>query len=67
LQLDENLLHLVIADDGAGFAVDAAGGPGEGHFGLTLMRERARSVGGSLGVHSAIGDGAQVSLRVPVV
>ena len=66
LQLDDDLLHLVIADDGAGFAVDAAGGPGEGHFGLTLMRERARSVGGSLTVQSAVGEGARVSLRVPV-
>ena len=66
LQLEDDLLSLVIADDGAGFAVDAAGGPGEGHFGLTLMRERARSVGGSLSVQAAVGEGTRVSLRVPV-
>jgi two-component system, NarL family, sensor kinase len=56
----------VVADDGGGFAVDDAGGPGEGHFGLTLMRERARSVGGSLSVRSAVGEGTRVSLQVPV-
>ena len=66
LRLEDDLLNLEIADDGAGFAVDAAGGPGEGHFGLTLMRERARSVGGSLTVQSAVGEGARVNLRVPV-
>ena len=66
LRLEDDLLNLEIADDGAGFAVDAAGGPGEGHFGLTLMRERARSVGGSLTVDSAVGEGARVNLRVPV-
>jgi signal transduction histidine kinase len=66
LQLEDDRLSLVIADDGAGFTVDDAGGPGEGHFGLTLMRERAHSVGGSLGVRSAPGEGARVSLQVPV-
>jgi signal transduction histidine kinase len=66
LQLEDDRLSLVVADDGAGFAVDEAGGPGEGHFGLTLMRERARSVGGRLSVRSAIGEGARVSLQVPV-
>jgi signal transduction histidine kinase len=66
LQLEDDRLSLVIDDDGAGFTVDDAGGPGEGHFGLTLMRERAHSVGGSLSVQSAPGEGARVSLQVPV-
>ena len=63
---DDDRLTLVIVDDGAGFAVDDAGGPGEGHFGLTLMRERARSVGGGLSVRSAVGEGTRVSLQVPL-
>jgi signal transduction histidine kinase len=49
-----------------GFAVEEAGGPGEGHFGLTLMRERARSVGGSLAVTSRAREGVGVTLQVPV-
>lgn len=66
LRLEDDRLTLAIEDDGVGFQVDAVGGPGEGHFGLTLMRERARSAGGGLGVRSAPGEGTAVTLRVPV-
>jgi signal transduction histidine kinase len=66
LMVEDDRLTLTITDDGVGFAVAEAGGPGEGHFGLTLMRERARSVGGSLAVTSGAGEGAQVALQVPV-
>lgn len=66
LQVEDDRLTLRISDDGVGFAVEEAGGPGEGHFGLTLMRERARSVGGSLAVTSRAREGAGVTLQVPV-
>jgi signal transduction histidine kinase len=56
---------LVIEDDGVGFQPTDAGGPGDGHFGLTLMRERARSAGGELAVRSAPGNGTGVALEVP--
>jgi signal transduction histidine kinase len=59
-------LALAIEDDGAGFSVGDVGGPGDGHFGLTLMRERARGAGGQLSVRSAAGQGACVTLEVPV-
>jgi signal transduction histidine kinase len=65
LQVEDDRLTLTISDDGVGFAVEETGGPGEGHFGLTLMRERARSVGGSLAVTSRSGEGAGVTLQVP--
>ena len=65
LELEDDRLSLEIADDGTGFAVDEASGPGEGHFGLTLMRERARSVGGTLSVGSAVEGGTRVRLQVP--
>ena len=50
----------------AGFSVGDVGGPGEGHFGMTLMHERARSAGGNLSVRSAAGQGVGVTLEVPV-
>jgi signal transduction histidine kinase len=66
LKVEDNRLTLTVSDDGVGFAVEEAGGPGEGHFGLTLMRERARSVGGRLAVTSRARAGARVALQVPV-
>ena len=66
LRIEEGTLTLEVEDDGVGFQPTEAGGPGDGHFGLTLMRERARSAGGNLTVSSAPRDGARVKLEVPV-
>jgi len=66
LRVGERRITLEIEDDGVGFRPADAGGPGDGHFGLTLMRERARSAGGLLTVTSAPDDGARVKLEVPV-
>jgi signal transduction histidine kinase len=66
LLVEDERLTLAIEDDGVGFQPAEAGGPGDGHFGLTLMRERARSLGGRLTVRSAPGDGACVTLEVPL-
>ncbi|MEI5672454.1 MULTISPECIES: HAMP domain-containing sensor histidine kinase [unclassified Nocardioides] len=51
---------LGVADDGRGLVADAAGA------GLRGMRERARSVGGTLEIDSAPGQGTRVRLSVPV-
>jgi signal transduction histidine kinase len=66
LRVEDEALELTIRDDGVGFSPADVGGPGDGHFGLTLMRERARAAGGSLTVHSENGTGASVALRVPL-
>lgn len=53
---------LAVADDGRGF--DPASVP-PGHYGLQMMRERARALGGSLTVHSEPGTGTVVTVRLP--
>ncbi len=57
--------HLVVevADEGAGFDPEAA--LQSGGYGLTIMAERARMIGGELHVDSAPGRGARVTVRVP--
>ena len=58
-------VRVLIEDDGAGFSMprcDAA--PGE-HIGLSVMRERARWLGGSLDIESEPGEGTRVSLAFP--
>lgn len=64
-ELDGERLALDVTDDGCGFDPDAAPGVGEGHLGLTVMRERARAYGGDCTVESAPGAGTRVKLRIP--
>jgi signal transduction histidine kinase len=56
-------VELVLRDDGDGFDTEAS--PPEGHFGLTMMRERALVGGGSFELASAEGDGTTISVRFP--
>ncbi|NJN17236.1 MAG: PAS domain S-box protein [Oscillochloris sp.] len=58
LQLAAGAAMLVVRDDGRGFVPEAVGGD---HFGLTIMRERLESVGGSVTLTSAPGAGTTLS------
>ena len=60
LEHDGSGVRLRVSDKGHGFDIAA---PGDG-FGLTSMRERARSVGGDLLVSSRPGHGSQVEVAV---
>lgn len=65
LAVDNRTVHMTIQDDGIGFdpAVDSA--PGERHFGLQFMRERAEALGGCLRVESSPGAGTRLTLEIP--
>jgi signal transduction histidine kinase len=56
-------VELVLRDDGTGFDSDAP--LPEGHFGLTMMRERALVGGGSFSLKSAEGEGTTINVRFP--
>ncbi|HEY1330822.1 MAG TPA: ATP-binding protein [Actinomycetota bacterium] len=62
LMRDADQIRLTVEDDGIGFEQRAAH---YGHFGLLIMRERAESVGGTLYVDSAPGEGTIVAARFP--
>jgi signal transduction histidine kinase len=55
--------RLTISDDGKGFDVEA--GPPEGHYGLTMMRERAQVAGGDFTIRSKPGEGTTVIADFP--
>ncbi|GAA3389313.1 sensor histidine kinase [Streptomyces roseoviridis] len=60
---------LDVVDDGRGFepaAVRAGRASSEGGFGLTAMRSRAESLGGSFTVESAPGQGTAVAVSLPL-
>ena len=56
---------LTIHDDGAGFDPEPDGASPEGHFGLTMMRERAQVTGGSFDLVSARGKGTAITVTFP--
>ena len=56
-------VRLVVEDDGQGFDASAVS---EGRYGLTGMNERAKMLGGSLGVGSETGKGTHVEAAVPL-
>jgi signal transduction histidine kinase len=55
--------RLSVTDDGKGFDVEQ--GEPEGHYGLTMMRERAQVAGGTFTVRSAAGKGTTVIADFP--
>jgi signal transduction histidine kinase/ligand-binding sensor domain-containing protein len=74
LEYDERELTLTISDDGKGFALAAekrqgklvvAANAGEGHYGLTGMKERAAVIHGELAIESEPSKGTTVRLNVP--
>ncbi len=55
---------LRLQDNGTGFD-SAAPGP-EGHYGMAMMRERAKVGGGTFDVQSAVGQGTTITVRFPI-
>jgi signal transduction histidine kinase len=65
-EAEDGLIHLRIHDDGVGFDTSRkAELLREGHFGLAGMGERVRMVGGSLEVHSTLGEGTTIEVALP--
>jgi signal transduction histidine kinase len=55
---DNAATHVSVRDDGTGFDVYAEQ---EGHYGIQIMRERVRSVGGDIYVDSSPGNGTLIT------
>jgi two-component system NarL family sensor kinase len=57
---------LTVADDGIGFdPAELADTPAGGHVGLLLLRDLARTAGGSLEIDASPGCGSRLHLEVP--
>jgi signal transduction histidine kinase len=61
LRYEMDSLNLTIRDDGRGFRGDTSK---VGHFGIPVMEERARKVGGVLRLQSSHDEGTEVSVNV---
>jgi signal transduction histidine kinase len=56
-------VEMTLRDDGVGFDVEAPGP--EGHYGMTMMRERATVGGGTFTIQSVPGEGTTITVRFP--
>ncbi|MEV8017954.1 sensor histidine kinase [Streptomyces sp. NPDC086554] len=68
LSFMDTSVSLDVVDDGRGFDPSSAPSAprGDGGFGLPAMRSRARSLGGTLSVESAPGQGTAVAVTLPL-
>jgi len=65
LEFGEHALTLRIEDNGIGFDPAPTPTPGDNHFGLLGMSERAKRLSAQIAITSVPGRGTVVSLRVP--
>jgi len=59
-------LRITVSDDGAGFAQAGLSRSVFPRFGLSTMRERAESIGGTFAIESTPGGGTVVNVEVPI-
>ena len=64
LKYETNALQLTIRDDGRGFHAADRSASRRGHFGIPVMEERARKLGGTLHLQTSVGVGTEVTVRV---
>jgi PAS domain S-box-containing protein len=61
-------VYLSLVDNGQGFDTNTLGTAGQSrHFGLLQMRERIQELGGTLDIHSVIGQGTELCISLPQV
>ena len=61
-----NRVTLVVSDNGAGFRPSESPHATPGHFGLAVMHERAKKMGGHLVIQSTPGLGTEIVANVPM-
>ena len=62
---DGEVFVLSVLDNGVGFDLDTVRNKGDGHFGLSIMQERAQRAGLQLDIESTPDAGTMVSLLLP--
>lgn len=64
LKYETDALSLTIKDDGYGFQASDRSASRRGHFGIPVMEERARKLGGTLRLQTYAGTGTEVTVKV---
>jgi signal transduction histidine kinase len=64
--LADSSICITVQDDGQGFDIDKGGLESTQHYGLKMMRERAREIEGTIDLSSQSGQGTAVRVCVPL-
>jgi len=64
LRYEVDSLSLSIYDDGHGFQGSEANSSRRGHFGIPVMEERARKIGGTFRLQTSAEAGTEVTVKV---
>jgi two-component system nitrate/nitrite sensor histidine kinase NarX len=62
MDLEDEGVQILVADDGKGFDPEKQAITAGDHFGLSIMEARAARLGGNLAIHSRPGQGTEVIL-----
>ena len=65
LRDEDGFILMTLKDNGRGFDPQAIAAGREEHWGLAIMRERARAIDATFNIQSAPGLGTQIILRIP--
>jgi two-component system sensor histidine kinase UhpB len=66
LDVGESFAELTVDDDGKGFVAARSGEASMPGLGLVSIDERAKLLGGSFAIHTALGKGTKVCIRIPI-
>ncbi|MFC1872780.1 sensor histidine kinase [Chloroflexota bacterium] len=58
-------VEMIVKDDGQGFTIPKIGGPDLGYYGLSIIKERAEGLGGTLVISSESGKGTEIVINLP--
>lgn len=63
----DGLCDIHIEDNGCGFTPEDVAGKADRHFGIAVMKERIKLLGGSILFHSVPGSGTEVKINIPLM
>ena len=63
----DDLIHIIIQDDGVGMDLDNIPGVSTNHFGYTILADRIETLDGKMDIKSSIGGGTVITVDIPVV
>lgn len=66
LENTSQTVEMVIKDNGLGFALPVPDKPPPGYHGLSIIKERAEELGGTLTISTTQGEGAEVRISLPI-